>query len=167
MYRYLVILGVWMSLSTYSLYAQTVESLVQIGRAIGANLDDTNGLPVLVRDRFGRSRAAEMPQDRRDAAALASGLAQVQGIPVVAQGAPTRCPWYPSAGEAPVGLAAEFQKPEFDGTTVRLYLTTSCLQSPRPGQDRQYGFQQGHLFVLQLGATGEWEVIERRLVSIT
>jgi hypothetical protein len=146
--------------------AQSPDVLAAVGQAIAADLDFTNGAPIVVVAGYAEGGQRDVHQDPTTSTALASAFAEARGIPLIdAPEGGTRCSWAPAPGDGPLGLWAQFYPPELTGDTVRVALSGRCLAQRTTGLIA--GFRQVHLFVVAKRETGAWEVVERQLMSIT
>ena len=149
--------------------SRSPDDLGGIDRAVARNLDSSNGFPTAVLDEYLCNSRVEPCRDREghwdaslvDASIVISNFAEVRGIPIMRYGGyGPRCEWDDSSELQPLGLWADFFQPEIHGDSARVELMTGCVV------DRQ-AFSQIHEFVLKTDGRGVWEVVSRRLRSIT
>ncbi len=145
------------------------DDLSSIGGAVARNLDSLNGFPTVILDEYLCDSRFEPCRDREnhwdaslvDASTLVSAFAEALSIPVMRySGYGPRCEWDDSSDLQPLGLWADFFQPEIYGDSARVELMTGCIVDRR-------AFSQIHEFVLERDGRGVWEVVSRRLRSIT
>ena len=167
--RILVVLCLPGCTASQSPASQSPDSLSGIGRAVARNLDSSNGFPTAVLDEYLCNSRVEPCRDREDhwdaslvdVSTLVSAFAEARGISAMRyRGYGPRCEWDESSDLQPLGLWAEFFQPEIQGDSARVELMTGCVRDRR-------AFSQIHEFVLKRDGRGVWEVVSRRLRSIT
>lgn len=161
-----VLIAAWMVRAVGSmsgLAAQTPADLAAMGRIIAGSLDSLNGFPTNALDWFGNGATASA-WSRDQQLEMTSAFADELGIPLLAgSDVTTRCTWRTPPGDTPLGLLAQFSHLEIEGDSAEVFLVTRCSADYRRGP---LLFEQGHGFWLSRTESG-WEVVERRLLSIT
>jgi len=142
---------------------QSNDDFASWGRVVASALDSTNGMPVVVLATARCTYPVRLSENCADSGSLAQlvdGFATQLGIPVEA-GDPwgTGCPWAPPEGAKRNGLTAELGVASMSPDSARIMVTTRCASSP--------ALRQVHVFTLSRSSEGHWEVVSRKLRSIS
>jgi hypothetical protein len=141
------------------------EDYQRFAQLVAANLPSTNSSPVEVSPKFRCASfgpALACPPEEQDATPFAEAFAAALDIPVRLREGPydrPPCPWATLGEVDEPGLEVRLGRPEVDGDTARIEVSSGC-RAPR-------GFGQVHLFVFERGASDTWEFVSVQLTMIT